>query len=200
MEPPPVSVSVTQRYTVPQGEEPGVVISTRDYERLIERLEGCRPGGWGELWLAGVGGGLAVAAATAVGALTLPPALTGIIDVLWAVTVAGCVITTLCLVGYLSQRRDNGREIDELRKDLEMHKPRTDGQLPRPMHYTGPPVTLIRPCACSTPRRQSNHNPLRLDPPPSTTAPGPHRTGHRAGRQANAHNSALALVIDPLAG
>jgi hypothetical protein len=127
MEPPPASVSVTRRYTVPQGEEPGVLISARDYERLIERLEGCRPGGWGELWLAGVGGGLAVAAATAVGALTLPLTLTGIINALWVVTVAGSVIMVLCLVGYLSQRRDHGREIDELKKDLEMRKPRSSG-------------------------------------------------------------------------
>ena len=104
-----------------------MVISARDYERLIERLQGCRPGGWGELWLAGVGGGVAVAAATAVGALTLPPTLAGIISVLWVVTVAGSVIMVLCLVGYLSQRRDHGREIDELKKDLEMRKPRTCG-------------------------------------------------------------------------
>jgi len=129
MEPPSASasVSVTQRYTVPQVEEPGVVISTRDYERLIERLDGCRPGGWGELWLAGVGGGIAVAAATAIGALTLPPTMTGLIGVLWVVTIAGSIIMVLCLVGYLSQRRDHGREIDELKKDLEMRKPGASG-------------------------------------------------------------------------
>lgn len=119
------SVSVTQRYTVPQGEEPGVVMSARDLDRLIERLDGCGPGGWGELWLAGVGAGIAVAAAAAVGALTLPANLAGRIDALWAVTAAATLITILCLVGYLAQRRDHARGISELKKDLAMHKPRT---------------------------------------------------------------------------
>ena len=68
-----------------------------------------------------------MAAATAVGALTLAPTITGIINALWVVTVAGSVIMVLCLVGYLSQRRDHGREIDELKKDLEMRKPRSSG-------------------------------------------------------------------------
>jgi hypothetical protein len=126
---PQQSVSITQRYTVPQGEEPGVVMSARDLDRLIERLDGCQPGGWGELWLAGVGAGIAVAAATAVGALTLPVTLTGLVAVLWAVTGAGTLITVLCLAGYLTQRRDPEREISELKKDLEKYKPRTSNKL-----------------------------------------------------------------------
>jgi hypothetical protein len=123
------SVSVTQRYTVPQGEEPGVVMSTRDLGRLIERLDGCKPGGWGELWLAGVGAGVAAAAAAAAGALTMPSNLAGRIDALWAVTAAGALVTVLCLVGYLAQRRDDARRISELKKDLEMHKPRASQTL-----------------------------------------------------------------------
>jgi len=119
------SVSVTQRYTVPQGEEPGVVMSTRDLDRFIERLDGCKPGSWGELWLAGVGAGIAVAAAAATGALTLPANTAGRIDAMWAVTAAAAVITILCFVGYLGQRRDHAQGIGELKKDLEMHKPRT---------------------------------------------------------------------------
>jgi hypothetical protein len=120
---PQESVSVTQRYTVPQREEPGVVMSARDLDRLVERLDGCRPGGWGELWLAGVGAGIATASTAAVGALTLPASLAVRIDVLWAASAAGLLVTVLCLVGYLTQRRDHAREIDELRKDLEMRRP-----------------------------------------------------------------------------
>lgn len=118
------SVEVTQRFTVPQSEELGVVISVRDYERLIERLDGCKPGGWGELWLACVGAGVALAAAAGVTAATLPTDLTGTRDVLWAVTVAGAVLTVLSLVAYFTQRHDHGKEIAELKKDLEMRKPR----------------------------------------------------------------------------
>jgi hypothetical protein len=36
----------------------------------------------------------------------------------------GAVILFLYLVGYLTQRRDRGRGISELKKDLEIHKPR----------------------------------------------------------------------------
>ena len=119
------SAIFTQRYTVMQGEEQAVVIGVRDYNRLIERLDGCKPGGWADLWLAGVGAGVAVAIAALVGALTLPVAMSGTRDALWAVTGGGMVVWLLCLVGYFTQRRDHSREIAELRKDLENHKPRS---------------------------------------------------------------------------
>jgi hypothetical protein len=118
------SIVVTQQFAVPLGEQPGVVIGARDLERLIERLDGCKPGGWGELWLAGIGAGVAVAASTAVGALTLSTTLTTLVGILWAVTVAATLVTILCLVGYLTQRRSLAKEITELKKDLEIHKPR----------------------------------------------------------------------------
>ena len=63
---------VTQRYTVAQGEEQAVVISIREYNRLIERLEASKQSGWADLWLAGAGAGVAVAMGALVGALTLP--------------------------------------------------------------------------------------------------------------------------------
>ena len=115
-------VRVTKHYEVAPSDQPGVVISVRDYDRLIERLEGCKRGGWADLWLAGVGAGVALATAALVGGLTLPVTLTGTRDVLWAVTAAGSVVFCLCLVGYLTQRRDHAREISELRKDLELQK------------------------------------------------------------------------------
>jgi len=49
------SVYVTQQYAVSQTKELGVVISIRDYDRLIERLDGCKAGGWADLWLFGAG-------------------------------------------------------------------------------------------------------------------------------------------------
>jgi hypothetical protein len=124
VDPPQQSVYVTHRYAITEGEELGVAISIRDYDRLIERLDGCKPGS-ADLWLAGVGAGVALATATLVGALTLPANLTGTRDVLWVLTVAGAVVLTLCLVGYLTQRQDHAREIAELRKDLEIHKPKS---------------------------------------------------------------------------
>lgn len=124
------SVSVTQLFTVPQSKEQAVVISVRHYDRLIERLDGCKPGGWGDLWLAGVGAGVALAAAAGVTAATLPATLTGTKDVLWAATVAGIILALICLVAYFTQRRDHGKEIAELKKDLAMHKPELPSRLP----------------------------------------------------------------------
>ena len=115
----------TQRYIVPRGEEQAVVISIRDYNRLIERLDGCKPGGWTDLWLAGASAGVAVLISALVGALTVPTALSGTRDALWAVTVCGLVVLLLCLVEYFAQRRDHSGEIAELRKDMENHKPRS---------------------------------------------------------------------------
>jgi hypothetical protein len=117
-------VYVTQRYAVSQGQEPAVVISMREYQRIIERLDGCKRGGWADLWLAGVGVGAALAVGALVGALTLPITSSGVRDVLWALTVTGAVVFVLCLAGYLTQRREHGAEIGELRKDLEIHMDR----------------------------------------------------------------------------
>jgi hypothetical protein len=101
-----------------------VVISMREYERIIERLDGCKRGGLSDLWLAGVGVGGALAVGAFVGALTLPTASSGIRDVLWALTATGAVVLILCLAAYFSLRRERGLEIGELRKDLEIHKDR----------------------------------------------------------------------------
>jgi hypothetical protein len=117
-------VYVTQRYAVAQGQEPAVVISMREYERIIERLDGCKRGGWADLWLAGVGVGAALAISAFVGALTLPATSSGCRDVLWALTATGAVAFVLCLAAYFTQRRQRGAEIRELRKDLEIHRDR----------------------------------------------------------------------------
>jgi hypothetical protein len=39
-------------------------------------------------------------------------------------TVAGAVVFALCLLAYFTQRRDHGREISELKRDLEIHRDR----------------------------------------------------------------------------
>ena len=114
---------VTWQYVISERREPGVVISVREYERIIERLEGCKPGGWADLWLAGVGVGAALAAGALVGALTLPPNLPGTKDVLWGLMATGVVVLGLCLFAYLIQRRERGTEIGELKKDLDLYKP-----------------------------------------------------------------------------
>ncbi len=113
------SVYVTQEYAVYRGQEPAVVVGLREWDRITERLDRCRRGGWGNLWLAGVGVGAALAAGAFVGALTLPITSSGIKDVLWAVTVIGVAVLVLCLAAYLTQRHEHGAEIGELLKDLE---------------------------------------------------------------------------------
>jgi hypothetical protein len=117
-------VYVTQRYAVSQSQEPAVVIGMRDYDRLIERLDSCKPGSWTDLWLAVAGAGAALATGALVGALTLPVTLPGTRDVLWVLAAAGAAIFGLSIVAYLTQRRNHGKELDDLKKDLEIHKPR----------------------------------------------------------------------------
>ena len=51
---------ITETYLIAQSQEQGVVISVHDLDRLIERLDGCKPCDWADLWLAGVGVGAAL--------------------------------------------------------------------------------------------------------------------------------------------
>ena len=110
------SAIFTQRYVVTPGEEQAVIIGIRDYNRLIERLNGCKPGGWADLWLAGASAGVAVLISALVGALTVPTALSGTRDALWAITGGGLIMVLLCLVAFFTQRSSHDREIAELRK------------------------------------------------------------------------------------
>lgn len=116
-------VYVTYRYAIPEGQEAAVVIGLRDYNRLIERLDGVRARDWADLWLATVGAAAALGVSALVGALTLPPALPGPTEVLWVLVSAGTVIFCLSMIGYLTQRRHYGQEVGELKKDLEIYKP-----------------------------------------------------------------------------
>jgi len=94
----------------------------REYERLIERLEACKPKGWADLWLTGVGVGAALAVGALVGALTLASGLSSAVrDVLWALTAMGAIVSVLCLTAYCSQRHEYGKEVDDLKKDFQMH-------------------------------------------------------------------------------
>jgi hypothetical protein len=112
---------VNLRYVISRGQEPAALISMREYERLIERIDGCKTGGWADLWLAGAGVGAALAVGAVIAALTVPPALSGTRAMLWALAAAGLAILGLCLAGYLSQRREAAAGISELRKDLDIH-------------------------------------------------------------------------------
>lgn len=108
--------------TVKQEDEPAIVISKRQYARLIDRLDHCKPRGWNDLWLAGVGAGIALAVGALVGIKTLPQAPEpGATSVLWVMVGAGVLFALLCLLAYLTQRQDEGADIEELKKDLKMH-------------------------------------------------------------------------------
>ena len=122
IEPLPESVYISKRYAVLQSQEPGVVISVHEYDRFIERLDGCKPSGWADLWLTGVGAGAALAVGALVGALTLPSSLSATKDVLWTLTAAGGFVMLICLAAYLTQRGEHGKDISELKKDLMAHK------------------------------------------------------------------------------
>lgn len=62
----------------------------------------CQPG---ELWLAGLNTGAALAVATFVAALTQPGSASAIRDVLWTLTATGVCAVLLCLARYLTLRR-----------------------------------------------------------------------------------------------
>lgn len=115
-------VYVTRRYAVYQSQEPAVMIGMRDYDRLIERLDRCKPCGWADLWLSVAGAGAALGVGALVGALTLPRTTSGAAVGLWVIMAAGTVIFGLCVFFYLTQRRNQGKEIAELEKDLEIRK------------------------------------------------------------------------------
>jgi hypothetical protein len=115
---------VTHQYVVSQGEEPGVVLGVRDLDRLVERIGACRQSGWTELWLALAGAGAALTVTALVGALTLPADMAGTQGILWALTGAGAAIFALCMCAYLTQRRNHGKQLSELERDLMLRKPR----------------------------------------------------------------------------
>jgi VIT1/CCC1 family predicted Fe2+/Mn2+ transporter len=114
---------VAQRYAVSQTEEPAVVIGLRDYHRLIERLDGCKPGGWADLWLAVAGAAAGLTVSALVGVLSLLGVPSEAKGVLWALTAAGAIMFCVCVFGYLSQRGNPRKEIIELKKDLEIRMP-----------------------------------------------------------------------------
>ncbi len=107
-------------YLLSQRQEPGVALSLRDLDRFIERARACKPSGWTDLWLTLAGAGATLAVGALVAALTIPAAAVGM---MWALTAAGAVVFTLCLFAYLTQRRDRGRAISELEKDLMLRRP-----------------------------------------------------------------------------
>jgi peptidoglycan/LPS O-acetylase OafA/YrhL len=111
---------VTRRYAIPQVRETAVVIGMRDRDRLIERLDGCKRDGWADFWLAVAGAGAAVGGGALLAALTPPPPMSAPVDVPWVLMGAGTAIFLLCMIGYLTQRRNHGSEIGELKKDLEI--------------------------------------------------------------------------------
>ena len=118
-----MSLYVTQQLDVSPSHEPAVLITVRELERIIERVDDCKPSGWADLWLAWLGVGAALAVGAFVVALTLPGSSSGTRDILWALTATGVVVLLLCLAGYLTQRHEHSSEIGQLRKDLEIHRP-----------------------------------------------------------------------------
>ena len=115
-------VAVNNAMMVRESQEPGVLINARQYKRYLDRLEDCTPSGWSDLWLAltGIGGGLAITAF--VTRLTLPSTAAATPKtVTLMLTVLGVVCFILCIIGYLTQRQQHGKEIKDLKTDLEMH-------------------------------------------------------------------------------
>jgi hypothetical protein len=119
-------VCVNLEMSIPQSrQEPGLAILERDYVRQIERLERCKPRGWSDLWLAGGGIGSGLAASALVTVISLDTtAHWGTKAILWMLIIIGVVIAALSFVAYFTQRHDRGKEIDELKIDMEMQRKR----------------------------------------------------------------------------
>ena len=99
-----------------------MAIEESQYERFIERLEGCSPRGMRELWMAFAGAAAGVAAAAAVGAITLSPNLTpGLHTILWILAGAATVVFAVSLFGYFSQRSEEVGSIADLKRDMLLH-------------------------------------------------------------------------------
>jgi hypothetical protein len=114
-------VWVNRAVGIVQSQESGVTLTEREYKRYIERLDGCKPHGWSDLWLAvaGIGGGLSAAAVVALIALPSNTPAAGK-DVLGMLALLGAVMLGLCLIAYFSQRSRLAEEIDDLKKDFQM--------------------------------------------------------------------------------
>jgi hypothetical protein len=116
---PDQTVSFDQTLTVKRTPEPGILISEKLYERLMERLEGCAPQGWPELWLAGAGASAGIAGSAIAGVLTLAPTSTRIGE-LWILAGAGIAITAVCLLAYFALRISHRKKIGELKRDMKI--------------------------------------------------------------------------------
>lgn len=113
----------TRGYAIPQNLELAIVIRVADFNRIIDRLDGCQSGSWSDLWLAAAGAAAALGVSALIGALTLPSAMPGTVGTLWALMAAGTTIFCLCVTSYITQRCHHEKEIDELKKDLEIYLP-----------------------------------------------------------------------------
>lgn len=119
-------VQVNRGMSLESSQERGVAIAEREYNRLIERLEGCKSTGLADVWLAGGGLGGGLAAAALVTALSLGTSATGsTMDILWMLAILGAVIASLSLGAYFSQRHERNKEINELKTDMEIHRTTT---------------------------------------------------------------------------
>jgi hypothetical protein len=116
-------VYVAQQFEGSPDPEPVAVIPIRQLDRIIERLDDCKPGGWTDLWLAGLGVGATLALGALVVALSLPSSSSGISSVLWALTATGAVVFLLCLVAYFIQRREHNSAVGQVMRDLEIYRP-----------------------------------------------------------------------------
>ena len=140
-----MAVFLAQEFEGSLDPEPAAVIPVRQLDRIIERLEDCRLKGWAALWLAGLGVDATLALGALVGALSLPSSSSGVSDVLWALTATGAVVFILCLVAYLTQRREHSSAVGQVIKDLEIYKPRSQPLDPRtPGATVGQPGTTGR--------------------------------------------------------
>ena len=131
---------VSSSIAIEGSTEPGIVMSLRQLQRYMARLDKCKEP-LSVLWLtlAGLTGGAAITAL--VGLITLPaptkpdakiaPSTTnlsqGTHTTLVAIGVVCAAIAVVSLVAYFTRRSKHADEVDELKKDMSLLLPEAKG-------------------------------------------------------------------------
>jgi hypothetical protein len=122
------NVTFTQALSVEQTTETGVLLSDRNWQRIIDKLEACKERGLAEIWIAVGGIALGGAIAAGIGIITLPPsAVSHDRGYLIMIIVFGIILTAICALGYFITREKNNKAIEMIIGDMLVQRPFQEG-------------------------------------------------------------------------